>query len=381
MHLEQTTERPLTRFAPLQAIVCCPQSRTPLTLVPLEELLRRLPASERDRVPPHTEGAFVSEASARAYPIHGGIADFLEQDTLHLADRRTLPAAELDADAAGVKQRVKDWYDRFGWKRNEAGLYYDTALFSELEMTGHGLYALLSHLSLVGRLSGGEFLLDAASGAIAHPEYLTYSWYYKYRVCVDMSLTALQEAEAKLGGKGFCCLADICRLPFRGDVFDGVISLYTIQHIPQTEQGQAVRELYRVLSPNRNMCVITGRTNSWAHKALILLLRALRKIKRLFSRRQATLTAAAPDFSKQPHGLYHFVPHLKWWRKLARDLGASCTIEGLRLFEKFEFEWIFGNSMHAARRIRSWESSFPRLAARMSPCLLIDLRKKGAEGR
>jgi hypothetical protein len=33
-------------------------------------------------------------------------------------------------------------------------------------------------MSLLSRLSGGEFLLDAASGPIAHPEKLAYAWFY-----------------------------------------------------------------------------------------------------------------------------------------------------------------------------------------------------------
>jgi ubiquinone/menaquinone biosynthesis C-methylase UbiE len=120
-------------------------------------------------------------------------------------------------------------------------------MFSQASLTGHGFYELSSHLSLLDRFSGGEFVLDAASGPIANPEMVAYSWFYKYRVCVDISLTALQEAATKLEGKGFCCMADICQLPFRDGVFDAVESGYTIQHIAESRQSRAVAELYRVL--------------------------------------------------------------------------------------------------------------------------------------
>ncbi len=42
--------------------------------------------------------------------------------------------------------------------------------------------------------SHGDFLLDAGSGPVQWPEYLTYSEGYRFRVCLDISITALKEA-------------------------------------------------------------------------------------------------------------------------------------------------------------------------------------------
>jgi hypothetical protein len=179
------------------------------------------------RIPEGTIGAFVSEDAQTAYPIVGQIADFLEQDSLQLSKDRPRERIGREAENASIQQSVKQWYDNFGWLRNDSGSYNDTALFSQQSLTPHGAYELASHISLLPRLSGGDFVLDAAGGPIAHPEYLAYSWFYKYRVCLDMSLTALREAQAKLEGKGFCCMANICHLPFREEVFDGVVSGYT----------------------------------------------------------------------------------------------------------------------------------------------------------
>jgi hypothetical protein len=102
---------------------------------------------------------------------------------LRLSKDRPREQTERETDDASIQQSVKQWYDNFGWVRNESGNYNDTALFSQQSLTPHGAYELASHMSLLPRLSGGEFVLDAASGAIAHPEYLAYSWFYKYRVC------------------------------------------------------------------------------------------------------------------------------------------------------------------------------------------------------
>jgi hypothetical protein len=95
----------------------------------------------------------------------------------------------------------------FGWKQNEAGLYGDTSLFSQGGQSAHAFYEMSSHLSLLDRfMGGGEYFLDAGSGAIPHPEYLAYTRFYNYRICVDLSLTALQEAASKVGNKGFYCM-------------------------------------------------------------------------------------------------------------------------------------------------------------------------------
>src|SRR5439155_9286885 len=186
--------------------------------------------SERARIPDQTIGAFISDAAHRAYPVTERVADFLALDSLRIhtvpsAADSSMVAANSDDD---LKQSVKVWYDRFGWRKNAKGLYHDTASFSQDRPVGHGLYELMSHLSILDRLPGGQFVLDAASGPIAHPEYLAFSWFFESRVCIDVSITALMEADTKLRETDFCCLSDICRLPFRDDTFDGAISGYTI---------------------------------------------------------------------------------------------------------------------------------------------------------
>ena len=110
--------------------------------------------------------------------------------------------------------------------------------------------------------SKGRFLLDAGSGPIQYPEYLTYSEDYQYRVCVDLSIVAMQEAAKRTGDHGLFVVADIANLPFKESVFDGVVSLHTIHHVPGPEKGNAYRELYRVMKPERSGVVVNGWTVS-----------------------------------------------------------------------------------------------------------------------
>ncbi len=347
----------------------------PLRLVGVDELLSRLSDTERKRVSPGTLGAFISEAHGRAYTVTERVADFLEQDSLEIQtqSQAIAPAAVAVAADDGIKRSVKDWYDQFGWRKNDSGSYIDTAIFSQSAPVGHGLYEMMSHLAIVDRLQGGEFVLDAASGAIPHPEYLAYSWFFKTRVCVDMSSTGLAEAYTKLRPSDFCCLADICHLPFRSETFDGVVSGYTIQHIPDSQQIPATKELYRVLKPGTHLCILTDTESSSLRN---LLLRILNKLSRMFRPAPPPPPVIAGEPEKNsPPPLYCQLRPLAWWRTLARELTENCSIESLRIFSKPEFDTFFGKSNRAARWLRIIESVFPHCMANLSVYCLIDICK------
>jgi len=69
----------------------------------------------------------------------------------------------------------------------------------------------------------GNCLLDAGSGPVQWPEYLTYSEGYRYRVCADISITALKAARHKLLQRGLYVVADIADdvvVMFRGEVVE-----------------------------------------------------------------------------------------------------------------------------------------------------------------
>lgn len=363
-----------SRFQEFQEILYCPRTKGALSLITVAELLERLPSDERPRVPDGTTAAFVSESSLTAYPIIGRIVDFLDQDSLRLSKENgeKIPVGAADGS---VLHSVKRWYDDFGWQRNEGGIYNDTAMFSQLSSKAHGFYELSSHLELLNRLPGGKFILDAASGPIAHPEKLAYSWFYKYHVCVDISLTALREADAKLGARGFCCMADICQLPFRDGAFDGAVSGYTVQHIESSRQSTAVAELYRVLGPGAHLCLLSEINSTRIHRALV---RTLKGIRKVFNRSQKRAPNQASGAPAPPHGLYYYGRNLAWWRKVAGGLTDSYSIEGIRIFSKEEFESLFGDSRRAAEAIRALEALFPGISARLCVYILLDLSKQNS---
>src|SRR5574342_1274486 len=145
-----------------------------------------------------------------------------------------------------TKQQVRKFYDQIGLSQVREGLYQN-ARYEDLRPVSRD-YIHKCHLRVNRHLApAGEFLLDAGSGPVQWPEYLTYSENYRYRLCADISITALKEAQTRLGSKGLFVVADIADLPFKLDAFDGVVSMHTIHHLPLSEHKSAYLELNRVL--------------------------------------------------------------------------------------------------------------------------------------
>ena len=363
--------RDLDDFSPLLEILCCPYSKASLALVSLSELKAVLPKSESEKVLENTSGAMVSNVSKVAFPIIGSVVSFKEEHELKLSQEESdSNAFQPENEAAQISKTVQQWYDEFGWQRNSAGVYHDSSIYSSGSDYALRYYELNSHLSLLPNLMGGKFVLDAASGAIAHPEYLSYSWYYDWRVCVDLSMTGLNEAAKKIGKRGFCCLANIANLPFKDNVFDGIVSGYTVQHIPEANQKKAVSELYRVLKPGKACQIMTRLRIGTAG-------RRARKILKLIGKTPKTsVTHTNTEHEKEKRAeLYGKSQTADWWKSLASELGSNFEMRTLRVMDDREFNYYIGNSAKKTQRLRLLESVFPRLLSRVSHYGLLVLNK------
>jgi len=156
-----------------------------------------------------------------------------------------------------TKQQVREFYDQIGWSQISGGLYQN-ARYEDLRPVSRE-YIHKCHLR-VGRYLApqGDLFLDAGSGPVQWPEYIAYSAGYRFRVCADISVTALQEARIRLGRHGLYVIADIANLPFKPGAFDGAVSMHAIHHLPLGEHKRAYLELDRVLKPGCQAVVING---------------------------------------------------------------------------------------------------------------------------
>lgn len=160
-----------------------------------------------------------------------------------------------------IKQQVRKFYDQVGWQIVSDG-FYQNARYEDLRPVSQE-YIWKCHMRINRHLiRPGKYLLDAGSGPIQYPAYLSYSEGYQYRICVDISIVALQEARKRIGEKGLFVVADVAHLPFCANVIDGVVSLHTLHHLPLNEQKKSYQDIYRILAQGKTAVLVNGWTES-----------------------------------------------------------------------------------------------------------------------
>lgn len=183
-----------------------------------------------------------------------------------------------------TKKTVREFYDRVGWQITDADLYQN-AQYEDLRPVSRD-YIHRCHMRINRHLAQqGQYLLDAGSGPVQYPEYLTYSQGYQCRVCMDISIVALQEARKRLGAHGLYVVGDIAHLPFKSEIFDGIVSLHTIHHVPMEEKLTAYDELHRTLKPGRKMVIVNGWTDAPLMEGLSRFMTIIKRLRGWWTRR------------------------------------------------------------------------------------------------
>ena len=163
-------------------------------------------------------------------------------------------------------EQVRQFYDQIGWMEVSEGVYQN-ARYEDLRSVSRE-YIHRCHMRVNSFLdTRGRFFLDAGSGPIQYPEYLSYSQYYDFRVCLDISYVALLEARKRIRQHGLFVVADVAKMPFKNDAFDGIVSLHTLHHLPFEEQKKSYSEFFRVLASKKKAVVVNG----WPESVLMRL--------------------------------------------------------------------------------------------------------------
>jgi ubiquinone/menaquinone biosynthesis C-methylase UbiE len=202
----------------------------------------------------------------------------------------------------------------------------------------------------------GEKILDAASGPIQYEEYLEYSRNFQIRTCVDISASALAQAQNRLGKKGEYVKASLLELPFSESTFDAAISMHTIYHIEKDAQGKAVRELIRVTKPDAPLVIIYANPNKF-----------LTRIKHLFK----------PAHEAGSGTIYYHAHPLEWWKQFEDQ--ASVRIHTWRSLSAQDARRFipgnrFGKWIYAM--IFKWESMFDSWACAWGAYPIVVIKKR-----
>lgn len=206
-----------------------------------------------------------------------------------------------------IKKDVRQFYDQVGWQKISSGVYQN-AEYEDLRPVSRA-YIHKCHLRVNRHLNPqGKYLLDAGSGPIQYPEYLTYSEGYQYRVCLDISIVALMDARERIGKRGLFVVADVANLPFAEGVMDGVVSLHTLHHLTAEDYLPAYHELKRVMKSGARAVVVNG----WGDSAIMRIFRRpMLLMEKLSRRREVELVGekktqqnSQPQSSSKPEGTF-----------------------------------------------------------------------------
>ena len=277
--------------------------------------------------------------------------------------------------AEEVKQEVRRFYDQVGWQLEADGLYQN-AHYENLRPVS-AEYIHKCHLRVGKYLDGhGKYLLDAGSGPVQYEEYMTYLKGYQYRVCADISIVALREARKKLGERGLFVVTDVANLPFKTDVFEGVMSMHTIHHLPRKDHRRAYQELYRVTQPGHTAVVVNGWSDpaliGWLDKTVKFFNRARKKLVRM-------LRGKGPSPAGKPKEKGTFVQkyNADWLKK---ELDGTVPVEilvwrsaSVRFLRTFIHPWLGGRML--LRMLFNLEEKHPHYFGENGQYPLILMRK------
>lgn len=313
--------------------------------------------------------ALVSEDDQFVYPIIDHQIMVLLEPLAILNRDVNRRHSVLDAQ----KKSVLDFYNEFGWKKDDDRQFKDTVTFEDRREVAAGYWSKC-HLRLNKYLPGGQYILDVASGAIPNEEYLTYSNHYQLRICMDFSLLAMQEAVQRLNGKGIFILGDMTNIPLADHCLDSVISLHTVYHVPKAEQTQAVSQAYRVLKPAGRAVIVYSWNKPplmyWTMTGWRTLLRWLRKKKKPVDHSKTKPETSHPDLFTHQQGYAWFAHQLR--KPFNAQLRVYSTIS--RSFSNtFIREKAFGKFI--TKCIYQLENLFPHLLGRWGQYPVFILNK------
>jgi SAM-dependent methyltransferase len=195
---------------------------------------------------------------------------------------------------------VRQFYDTYGWKTEKGQDQY----LNDLRY-GPPKTSLKDEKGCEARYwkyfeDGGGFFLDAGCGAKPIPQIGNK---FQRHVCVDLSLLGLTEARQKLGEHGLYVVADLGALPFKDQVFDGVVASYCLYLMQKDSQVSALKQFYRVIRMNKNILVFSVAKNSFisiAHRLGKALVKVFRPSQGLSGRNQSRVHALPPPDLQSP---------------------------------------------------------------------------------
>ena len=211
-----------------------------------------------------TEG-LVNQSQTIFFPVN--------QNILFLHYHYCIPLTEEITSGSKMafdKERIFNYYNQIKYINFEgkqiyedAGKWVDFRDFV-LPYTQHGFSNVRKYIQ-----PQGKYFADIASGPVAFKEYVQLANGYKCRICIDISVNALLEAQYNLQKEnqpGIFICADMLTLPLKEKVCDAVVCHHALFHVQKDLQLRAMKEMYRIAKPSTSIAIVYD----WFYHSLLM---------------------------------------------------------------------------------------------------------------
>jgi hypothetical protein len=176
----------------VQPILRCPISKQGVRLLLPQELAllntriknNELVHANNTPVKTSLDAGLISNDGLFVYPVLEGIILLIETLAIPLDNKRSVAQINLGAE----KKILQDFYDSIGWQKEDSNKtsFIDALKWEDLRPVANE-YIHNCHLRVNRYINDkGQYLLDAGSGPIQYPDYLTYSEGYDFRICAQI---------------------------------------------------------------------------------------------------------------------------------------------------------------------------------------------------
>ena len=228
----------------------------------------------------------------------------------------------------GIREVLETFYDSYGWKVDpNTGQYLGQVLHEDLDPVVQK-YMDKNELRYARYFrEGGRYFLDAGCGAEPRR---ALSRGFRRHVCADISMVGLTETRKEIGEAGCYVQADLIALPFAQGAFDGTLASHCLYHIDKDLQIGALKQLYRVTSPDKSVVVFYN-----SNYNLISVLHKVAKEIGKISRRLVKVAGASEqkDHSEASPPALYFHGHNPYW--LTRDF-SKADVTCLRILTRLD---------------------------------------------
>lgn len=355
-----------TNYHQIATLLSCPLTRENLTYSNDIRQIHLFLSKQDNSVQfedPITHG-FFNETNTAFYPIIDDIIVLLPEACFHNLDNVGTNSKTLE---------VKHFYENFGWNKSKDEEYNDEALYVDSRNITQKYHTTTTERAATYLAPSGKYMLDVACGPIYQPDYQAFSKNFEKRICIDISMSALQLTKNHIGlDRGIFIMGDITNLPLKNNLCDNVVSFHTIYHVPKENQQKAVEELIRVCKNGSDVIIAYNWAwHSWLMNFILFPKKVYNGLKRFYQ-----MYLKSKENSKEDLYFYAYPP--SWFEKEFDRSDITLSFHCLQSLHKdfirfYIHKWLFGSKLLDV--ILNLEVKYDKWLGRNGAYPLIVIRK------